>query len=118
MGRRTQGAPALILDFGLLSNVECVIDFYAEIPHRAFQFGMPQQELDRSKVVSPAIDQRCFRSAHRVRSVGLWIKADGFDPGFHKPRILPGRQVLASTHSAWEQKTGMCLKRLLEELRT
>ena len=94
-----------MLDFGLLGDFEGVIDFDAEISHRAFQLGMSKQELDRSQVLSPAVDQRRFGSAHGVRAIGLWVKADGIDPGFDEPRILPGRQVLAGAHSARKQKS-------------
>ncbi len=107
MDRRALKAPTLSLDFGLLSNFERIIDFDAEISHRAFQLGMPEQGLDGSKIVNPALDQSCLGSAHGMRSIDLWIKADGFDPGFDKPGILSGRQVLAGTHSAWKQKSAV-----------
>jgi len=66
---------------------------------------MSKQKLDRSQVLSPAVNQGCFGSAHGVRSIDLWIKADGFDPGFDEPCILPGRQVLTGAHSARKQKS-------------
>lgn len=75
---------------------------------------MSKQELDRSQVLSPAVDQRCFGSAHGVRSIDLWIQADGFDPGFDKPRILSGRQVLAGAHSAREQKSAVPVTHYLQ----
>ena len=33
-----------------------VIDLYAEIPNRAFDLGMPEQELDGPQVARPPID--------------------------------------------------------------
>jgi hypothetical protein len=39
-----------------------VIDLNAKIPDRAFDLGMPKQELDGSEIACPSIDQRRFGS--------------------------------------------------------
>jgi len=44
-------------DFNLFRYCEGVIDLYAEIPHRAFDLGMTEQELDSPEIACPPIDQ-------------------------------------------------------------
>jgi hypothetical protein len=46
-----------------------VIDLDAEIPHRAFDLGMPEQELDSPQVACPPIDQGSFCSGKRAVAI-------------------------------------------------
>jgi hypothetical protein len=41
---------------------ERVIDLNAKIPDRAFDLGVPEQELDGSEIACPSIDQSRFCS--------------------------------------------------------
>jgi hypothetical protein len=36
-------SPAKGLDFGLLCNLKCIINLYTEMPHCAFELGVPQR---------------------------------------------------------------------------
>ena len=56
-------------DLSVLGNLQRIIYLNAEVPHRAFQFGVAQQQLNRSQVFGPFIDQRGFGPSHRVGSV-------------------------------------------------
>jgi hypothetical protein len=46
-----------ISDINLFGYYQGVIDFDAEIPDRAFDLGMPEQELHSPEIACPAIDQ-------------------------------------------------------------
>ena len=49
-----------ISDVNLFRYCQGVIDLDAEIPDRAFDLGMPEQELDSSEIACPSIDQGRF----------------------------------------------------------
>ena len=84
--RRDSGGKTTRL--GLLSYLKCIIDFDAGVSYCTFQFGMSQKQLNRSKIPDPSIDQRRFRSAHRMGAVGYDIKSDRGDPSPHDARVL------------------------------
>ena len=69
-GQQRQGrACALcpgILDVNLLRYCEGIIYFDAEIPDRAFDLGMPQQELNSPKIAGPPVDQGSFCASQQV----------------------------------------------------
>ena len=46
-----------ILHLNLFRDIQCIFNFDAEISHRAFEFGMAQEELDRTDVSGLAINQ-------------------------------------------------------------
>lgn len=56
-------------NFRLLGDFEGIIDFYAEVPHSRFQFGVPEEQLYGAKVLGSSIDQRRLGPAHRMRPV-------------------------------------------------
>ena len=58
------------LNLGLFRNLQRVIDFNAEVAHRAFELGMPEQQLNCPQILRALVDQRGLCSPHRVRSVG------------------------------------------------
>jgi hypothetical protein len=45
----------LISDVNLFRNCEGIIDFDPEIAHRAFDFGMPQEQLDCSQITGSLV---------------------------------------------------------------
>jgi hypothetical protein len=49
-----------VINLGLFRHFQGIIDFYTQVPYRAFQFGMPQQQLYRPKILCPSINQRGF----------------------------------------------------------
>jgi hypothetical protein len=52
-----------ISDINLFRYCQGVIDLDAEIPDRAFDLGMPKQELDSPEISRPSIDQGSFCAA-------------------------------------------------------
>jgi hypothetical protein len=50
-------------DINLFRYCQRVIDLNAKIPDRAFDLGMPEQELDGPEITCPSIDQGRFCSS-------------------------------------------------------
>jgi len=67
------------LCFGLLGNLQCVINLNSEIPHRTFEPGMPEEQLDSAQVLGPAVDEGCFGAPQCVSSVCGRILSDRAD---------------------------------------
>jgi hypothetical protein len=44
-------------DINLFRYRQCIVDLDAEMPDRAFDLGMPEQELDGPEISCPPIDQ-------------------------------------------------------------
>jgi hypothetical protein len=57
-----------------------VIDLDAEIPNRAFDLGIPEQELDGPEISDPPVDQRGFRASQRMRAKQPRVQPDAADP--------------------------------------
>ena len=53
-------------DVNLFGNRRRVVHPDPKIAHRAFDFRVSEQQLDCTKVASPAVDQRGFRSPKRM----------------------------------------------------
>jgi hypothetical protein len=49
-------------DVDLLGNFEGIIDFDADVPDRAFNLGVPKEQLNCPQVASPFVDHRGFSS--------------------------------------------------------
>jgi hypothetical protein len=69
-----------ISDVNLFRYCQGVIDLDAEIPDRAFDLGMPKQELDGPEISRPPINQGSFGAAQRVRPEQLRVKSNAADP--------------------------------------
>jgi hypothetical protein len=76
------------LRLGLLSYLKCIIDFDAQVSYCTFKLGMSQKQLNRTKILGPSIDQRRFRSAHRMCAIGHDIKANRGYPSSDDARVL------------------------------
>jgi hypothetical protein len=57
-----------ISDINLFRYCQGVIDLDAEIPDRAFDLGVPEQQLDGPEVARPPIDQGSFCASQRMRA--------------------------------------------------
>src|SRR5438132_9221123 len=90
MGRACPLCPG-ISDINLFRYCQGVIDFDAEIAHRAFDLGVPEQKLDSPEVARPPIDQRCLCASQRVRPEQLGVESDAADPLGDQARILASR---------------------------
>ena len=68
--RRTRSLTSLgNLHLGLLGNLQRIVDLDAEIPNCAFEFRVPEQQLNSSEISSSLIDHRSFRTSQRMRAV-------------------------------------------------
>ena len=52
------------LHFGLLNDLQRIVDFDPEIPDSAFKFRVSEQELYGPEIPGPSVDQRRFGAAH------------------------------------------------------
>jgi hypothetical protein len=81
-----------------------VIDLDAEIPDRAFDLGMPEQELDGSEIACVPIDQGSFCASQLMRAKKPRVQPNASDPLRYEPRILARRHVAVGTTTAGEQE--------------
>lgn len=102
--KRPQGkgraAAGYRLDFGLLGNLQGIIDLDAKVPNSAFQLGMAEQKLNGPQVLRAFVDQGCLRPPHRVRPVGRRIQPSGLGPVMHDPGILARRDMWRPRNTA------------------
>jgi hypothetical protein len=72
----------------LLRYGKGIVDFDTEVPDRAFDLGVPRQELHRLQVTGTAVDQSSLGSSKRVRT-----EEAGSSPmlAFHSETSLPDR---------------------------
>jgi hypothetical protein len=82
------------LDLRLLRDLQRVIHLNAEVSHSAFKLRVSQQELNGPQVLCALVDQGRFRTPHRVRTVGGWIKTGRRYPMLDDPRVLPSGDPL------------------------
>lgn len=57
------------LDFGLLRDFKCIIDFDAEIPDCAFELSMAEKQLHSTKIFGSTVDQGCLSSPHGMGAI-------------------------------------------------
>src|SRR5437667_910912 len=68
------------LHLGLLGDLQRSVHLDAEIPNCAFEFRVPEQQLNSSEISGPPIDHRGFRTSHRMRPVCRCVQTDRIDP--------------------------------------
>lgn len=93
---------ALLSDLHLLSDVERILYLDAQVVDRALQLGVPEQQLNSPKILGLAINQRRLGPPHRVRSIGVSVKANLLDPAVHDAGALPSSKVRRCLHSTRE----------------
>jgi len=93
-----------ISDINLFRYSEGVIHLNAEIPDRAFDLGMPEQELDGPEIARPPIDQGSLCASQRMRPKQPRVQPDASDPIGDEPRILARCHVAVWTTTAREQE--------------
>jgi hypothetical protein len=77
----------------LLGHAESVVDLYAEIARRAFQFGVPQQKLDSAQIARLFVYPGRSGPSHGVRSVSRAIESGARDQILRDARVSPGGNV-------------------------
>ena len=103
MGRACPLCPG-ISDINLFRYCQGVIDLDAEIPDRAFDFGMTEQELNSPQVARPPIDQGSFRAAQGMRPKQPRVESDATDPLGDEAGILAGCHATGRAAIAGEQE--------------
>jgi len=98
-------------DLHLFRYRKRIVHLDAEIPDRAFNFGVAEHELDGSQIAGSPVDQRRLCPTQRMRAKQFRIKSDACHPFREKPTILAGRHALAATLSAREQELTGILSR-------
>jgi hypothetical protein len=81
-------------------NLKRNFEFDSEIADSAVHLGMAKQELHGPQVPGLFVNLRGLGSAHRVRAVSAWLKADRRHPAPQDAGILPGRKVRAAVKPA------------------
>ena len=85
---RLPAAAASLLDFGVLRNLQGIIDLDPKVSHGTFELGMTEQELDSPQVLGSLVDQRRLGPSHAVRAIDRRIESDVGNPLMHDPSIL------------------------------
>src|SRR4029079_16179301 len=93
-----------ISDINLFRYCQGVIDLDAEIPDRAFDLGMPEQELDSTEISCPPINQRSFCASQRMRTKQPRVQPDASDPFGDETGILASCHTSVRTAMAGEQE--------------
>lgn len=88
----------------LLRHLQRVIDLNAEVTDGALQLGVPKEQLNRTQVLRPFVNERGLGAAQRVGTVFAWIKINACHPGLDDPRVLTRRQMRGSGQTAREQE--------------
>src|ERR1700730_6422712 len=109
LGRACPLCPG-ISDINLFRYCQGVIDLNAEIPDRAFDLGMPEQELDGPEIASAPIDQRSLRTPQRMRPKQPRVQSNAADPFEDETGILAGCHTAVRT-AAVEQKLARAFAR-------
>jgi hypothetical protein len=91
-------------DIDLLGDLDCVIDLNAKIANGTFNFGMAEQNLNRSEVPGSPIDQDCLRPAQGVRTELGRVGADAGHPLLDESCVLPRGQAALLIAATGEQE--------------
>src|SRR6266480_836082 len=67
-------------DVDLFGYCESIVDFNAQIAHRALNLLVPQQKLNCPQVASAAVDECRLGSAQRVRPEEARVQPNAGDP--------------------------------------
>jgi hypothetical protein len=98
-----------ISDVYLFRYRERVVDLDAEVPDRALDLRVTEQELDGPQVASAPIYQAHLGASKRVGAVDARIEADACDPLRYEPSVLACRHALIDRAAACEQKIARLL---------
>ena len=96
--RRRRGA--IGSNFGVLGKGKRVFHVNPEITHCALNLAMTEKDLDGTKVAGRPIDDRCLRSAKRVRAILASHHADPCHPFIDEPGILAAAEMPIMINSA------------------
>lgn len=96
--------PSRRSDLGLPRDIQGIVDLDAEIPHRRFQLGVPEEQLNSTQVLGSTMDERGLRPAHRVRTVISAVQSMLIDPMPEDAGVLPGAQMWGCVKAAGKQE--------------
>jgi len=101
-------------DISLLGHLQRIVDFDAQVAHRAFDLAVTEQQLDGSQVLGPPVGQGGFGARHGVRSTRRRIEAQACDPAAHDAGVLERSNVLDGAASSGEERIGRLQSRLVD----
>jgi hypothetical protein len=61
------------LQLRLLGDLQSIVDLDTEVPDGTFELRVPEQQLDGTQALCPPVDQRRFRAAQGMRTVGCRV---------------------------------------------
>jgi hypothetical protein len=94
----------MVSDFGLLCNLQGIVNLNLQLSDSTLELCMPQQQLYRSEILRPLVDQGPFCAPQRVGGVLSRVQADPRFPRLRDPRILPRRDMRGASQAAWEEE--------------
>ncbi len=80
-------------NLGVLGKGECVFHIDSEIADRALDLAMAEQDLDGTQITGCPVDDRCLRSAERVRTIFTSHQTDPCHPFIDKPGEQAGDEM-------------------------
>lgn len=80
-------------NLGVLGKGKCVFHIDAEIADRVLDLAMAEQDLDGTQIAGCPVDDRCLRSAERVRTVFTSDQTDPCHPFIDKPGVLASAEM-------------------------
>lgn len=69
-------------------QTERVLDVDAQVPDRAVELGVTEQDLHRAQVAGLPIDERHLGAPERIRAIGRRLEADLYQPPLQELRVL------------------------------
>jgi hypothetical protein len=91
-------------DINLFRYCERIVNFDTEIVDCAFDLRMTEQQLNRTEITGPAVDEGRLCAAERVRPEEVRIQANARNPTRDKASVLTCRQRPVVAHVAGEQE--------------
>ena len=91
------------LDLGLLGHFEGIVDLDTQVPHRALDFAVAQEQLDSPQVFGSLVNQGCLGPAHGMGTVARRIQPQVPNPALQYPGVLARAYVASRALSAGEQ---------------
>ena len=79
-----------------------ILHIDAEVPDRALDLRMAEQDLDRAEITGRFVDDRRLRSPQRVRAIIFAWQADARHPLIREASVLAGAHMSRMIGAAWE----------------
>jgi len=95
-------------DLNLFGSFKRIVYFNTGISYCAFDLGVPEQQLYRSKIAGTLVDQGRFGASDRMGAIDGLIKPNRCKPLTKQSGILPCGQMCILSSASWEQVLTGC----------